>query len=108
MLLAIAIGVVLADAFLFLAAPKFMGGEPMFINPSGDRGGVPSSLVVLGVVAVLIVVGLVWMIRIHRADPEPDHHAWRYREARLNAGQTRVAGRPAWWLDPSSVRRPSP
>jgi len=26
------------------------------------------------------VAGLVWMIRIHRGDPEPDQHAWRYRE----------------------------
>jgi hypothetical protein len=37
-------------------------------------------VVVLGVAVVLIVVGLIWMIRIHRADPEPDQRAWRYRE----------------------------
>jgi hypothetical protein len=26
------------------------------------------------------IVGLVLMIRIYRADPEPDQRAWRYRE----------------------------
>jgi hypothetical protein len=34
----------------------------------------------LGVVGP--IVGLVWMIRIYRADPEPDQHAWRYRAKR--------------------------
>ena len=34
----------------------------------------------MGVVG--IIVGLVWMIRIYRADPEPDQHAWRYRAKR--------------------------
>ncbi len=80
LLLAGAVGVVAVDAFLYVAAPKFMGGEPMFINPGGSGDGVPSGVILLGVVVVMIVVGLVWMIRIHRADPEPDQHAWRYRE----------------------------
>ena len=34
----------------------------------------------LGVVGV--IGGLAWMIRIYRADPEPDQHAWRYRAKR--------------------------
>jgi hypothetical protein len=34
----------------------------------------------LGVGAAGIIVGFAWMIRIYRADPEPDQRVWRYRE----------------------------
>ena len=27
-----------------------------------------------------ILIGFTWMVRIYRADPEPDQRAWRYRE----------------------------
>jgi len=29
-----------------------------------------------------VVIGFVWMVRIYRANPEPDHGAWRYRANR--------------------------
>lgn len=53
--------------FLFIAAPGFMGPPPPFEQLSRGVG-------VLG-----LVVGFAWMIRIYRADPEPDQRSWRYR-----------------------------
>jgi hypothetical protein len=61
---------------LFMAAPGSIG--PMFGPP--DVLG-PLSLqeaVVLASLAVQ-VLAFVAMWRIHRADPEPDQAAWRYR-----------------------------
>jgi hypothetical protein len=55
-------------AFLFAAAPNTVYDGP------GVGDSVPTWLGVVG-----IAVGLVWMWRIHRADPEPDPRAWRYR-----------------------------
>jgi uncharacterized protein YjeT (DUF2065 family) len=81
LLLAVAVGVVLVEGFVYVAAPKSTGVEPVFGNPAGSvDGGVPAGLLTLAVAIVLVVVGLVWMIRIHRADPEPDQRNWRYRE----------------------------
>jgi hypothetical protein len=70
--LAVVVGIIL-PAWLFVAAPGHMGGD----------WGTPlwySALPWVGMVGV--VVGLVWMVRIHRADPEPDQKAWRYRSKR--------------------------
>ena len=68
------IGVVMVlgiAGFLFIAAP----------NGSSATGGYSGPLVVLvAAVGVLgLIVGLIPMIRILRADPEPDTKAWRYR-----------------------------
>jgi hypothetical protein len=57
---------------LFLNLPNTMGG-PSF-EPSLTEWIMPG----LGVLG--IVVGLAWMVRILRADPEPDSSAWRYRD----------------------------
>lgn len=73
-MIALAVMFVFLGVFLFVAAPGYMGG-PMTRVPFWY-----DALPVLGVVG--IVVGLVWMVRIHRADPEPDQHAWRYRAKR--------------------------
>jgi protein-S-isoprenylcysteine O-methyltransferase Ste14 len=59
-------------AILFLNLPNTMGGP--FFEPSLTEWIVPG----LGVLGIL--VGLAWMVRIIRADPEPDSSAWRYRE----------------------------
>jgi hypothetical protein len=56
--------------FLTIAAPNSMGRNP--VEP-----GAVYCLPLLGVLG--IVIGLAWMIRIHRADPEPDPGSWRYR-----------------------------
>jgi hypothetical protein len=83
-MIVLAIMVIGLTAFLLLSAPGTMGG-PMYSNPPGIGP------IALGVLSTLIgiggsVIGLVWMIRIHRADPEPDQHAWRYlaRHGRTN------------------------
>ena len=70
--LAVAFGAPLFAAFLWVAAPgSFEGGfyrEPLLV----------SLLPWLGVIGV--VVGIVWMIRIYRADAEPIETTWRYRD----------------------------
>ncbi len=61
--------------FYLVARPGWMGGpmfEPRYFGLSLDE----ASLVVgFGGMAV----GLGWMIRIYRADPEPGERTWRYR-----------------------------
>ena len=54
-------------AFLFLNMPNTFG--PYLIE------WIAPGLGILG-----ILVGLAWMIRILRADPEPNSSAWRYRD----------------------------
>lgn len=63
------IGFVLAP-LLFVAAPGPMGPPP----PQW------ATLATLSVGAGGILAGFIWMVRIYRADPEPDPGAWRYRE----------------------------
>jgi hypothetical protein len=64
---AAAIFTLLLSAFLIVAAPNSMGG--------GSPGPGPAALI--GVVG--LAVGILWMVRILRADPEPDAKSWRYR-----------------------------
>ena len=56
---------------LFIAAPNGIGAT---VNYAG-----PLAVVVPGAGVVGFVIGLGWMVRILRADPEPDAKAWRYR-----------------------------
>jgi Flp pilus assembly protein TadB len=64
---------ILAVAFIILivlAAPNYMyTPEPK-----------PPDVFMLGIPVLGFVIGLAWMWRILRADPEPDSEAWRYRE----------------------------
>jgi hypothetical protein len=63
------LGFVLAP-FLYIAAPGFKGPPPPDWQVIGS--------LVVGAAGILI--GFMWMVRIYRADPEPDQRAWRYRE----------------------------
>lgn len=64
--------VVLAfPAFLFIAAPNSMGG-------GNDPGPIQWLVPAIGIAG--LIVGLVWMVRILRADPEPGAKFWRYRD----------------------------
>ena len=65
------VGFVIAP-FSYLAAPGFMGGRPPDLPIIG----------VAGVGFAGILIGFLWMVRIYRADPEPDQRAWRYRDRR--------------------------
>jgi hypothetical protein len=58
-------------AFFFVAAPNFTGG---FYDPG------PIGLLVPAIGVAALVVGLAWMVRILRADPERDAKSWRYRD----------------------------
>jgi len=55
---------------LITVAPGYMGSQPAlpWLAPS--------------VAVAMQAIGLVWMVRIYRTsfDPEPDQHAWRYRD----------------------------
>ena len=72
-----AIGVLAALVFPFLAvaSPSYMGGG---MRPPGLLSDLLSALpVAIGIVGV--VVGLAWMVRILRQDPESGPSHWRYR-----------------------------
>ena len=74
-MIALAVGGIALTAFMLISAPTMMGGGPMTGTPVWTY-----AFYALGGLGV--VVGLVWMVRIHRADPEPERHAWRYRAKR--------------------------
>lgn len=62
--------------FLWIATPG-LPGTPMF-EPRILGLTYDAALGVAGLGGMAF--GLAWMIRIHRADPEPDLGAWRYRD----------------------------
>jgi len=69
--LAVAFSIPVVTAFLYLAAPNFPGGgmhEPPLIETLMPWASVG-----------LLIVGLVWMIRLSRPDPEAGERSWRYR-----------------------------
>jgi|GEM_PF-3898366 len=76
-MIALTILVIGLAGFLIIGAPGTMGGGMMDYSPR--IGPFPDGVLVVLISVVGLVIGLVWMIRIHRADPEPDQHAWRYR-----------------------------
>jgi hypothetical protein len=70
LMLAAAILTVAFIILFVLAAPDYMyTPEPK-----------PPDVIVFGIPVLGFVIGLAWMWRILRADPEPDSEAWRYRE----------------------------
>jgi hypothetical protein len=69
-LLVIALVIIALGAFFVVAKPGFMGGPGPWdgwVEMAGATG---------------LLVGFFWMLRIHRANPEPDHRNWRYRSRR--------------------------
>jgi hypothetical protein len=60
---------------LFMAAPNTMGGGPWMEPPEPNL--LPAIVIGAGILAY--VVGLAWMIRIYRADPEAHKSFWRSR-----------------------------
>ena len=60
-------------AFLFIAAPN--GPSGMYLQEPG-----PIWLIVPAIGVMGLAVGLLWMVRIFRADPEPRTKSWRYRD----------------------------
>jgi hypothetical protein len=74
-LIAIAILAIGLAVIGFIAAPGFSSG----LGTGMRFGPIPFDAFVLLAGMTGLMGGLVWMIRIHRADPEPDQHAWRYR-----------------------------
>ena len=61
----------------FVVAPFSYVAAPGFTGPPPPDWQVIGSLVVG---AAGIMIGFFWMVRIYRADPEPDQRVWRYRE----------------------------
>jgi len=71
--LAIAFAVPMFAGLLYVAMPQ--GPSPMFL---GERPLVETFVPWAGV--GLYMVGLVWMIRLSRPDPEAGERSWRYRD----------------------------
>jgi hypothetical protein len=72
LLIAIAIFLPIIMFVAWSAQPGFTGG-PMFGEPPWYQATLPWAA------AAVYMFGLGWMIRIYRADPEPDRQTWRYR-----------------------------
>jgi hypothetical protein len=68
---------ILAAGVVFVVAPLVWLATPLFpgLQPRADL-----LLAAYGLAAVGLVGGFAWMVRIHRADPEPQQRTWRYRE----------------------------
>ena len=65
--------VLVLEPFLWIAMPS-MGGPMLMEEP-------PLWVQLLPGAGYLgQIVGLAWMVRIYRTDPEPDQHAWRSLE----------------------------
>ena len=71
--LTLAIALPLVVGLLFIAAPQMHG--PMFER---EPSRIESLLPWAGI--ALYIVGLVWMFRLSRANPEAGESAWRYRD----------------------------
>jgi hypothetical protein len=67
--LAVFVGII-APAIAFVASPGYMIAPPVSVDA------------IYGLSVLSAIVGLVWMVRIHRANPEPDQGTWRYRAKR--------------------------
>jgi hypothetical protein len=71
--LAIAFGLPLLAGFLYILMPG--GGRPMFEpEPSLIDQLVPWAG------GAGVILGLVWMVRLSRQDPEAGQRTWRYRD----------------------------
>jgi hypothetical protein len=70
--LTIAYAAPLIAAFLYIGGPGTIGG--MFAEPSLIEVALPWAG------AAGIVLGIAWMLRLSRPDPEPGQRSWRYRD----------------------------
>ena len=70
-MLLLVIGLGILGFVMLLAAPGFIGG--MMYEPPWYAAALPWAG------PAIYLIGLGWMIRIYRADPEPDETTWRYR-----------------------------
>jgi hypothetical protein len=71
--LALAIAAPVVAAFLWVAAPGTMGGGMFY--------GAPLIVTLFPLTGVVgFIVGLIWIIRLSRPDPEAGEPSWRYRD----------------------------
>jgi membrane associated rhomboid family serine protease len=69
--LTIALAAPFIAAFLYVAAPGFIGG---LTEPSLLESALPWAA------AAGVIVGIAWMVRLSRTDPERGERSWRYRD----------------------------
>jgi hypothetical protein len=67
------VAIAMPFAVLILSVMQPGGSTPMLYEPPWYEAAV------LGAGAAGYLLGLAWMIRIYRADPEPGERTWRYR-----------------------------
>jgi hypothetical protein len=70
--LVVAFAAPVVTALLCMAAPGTIG--PMFFEPPRFASLLPWACV------VGVIVGIVWMLRLSRPDPEAGERSWRYRD----------------------------
>jgi hypothetical protein len=71
-------GLVAAVLVLLAFVAVLLLSLPNTIGTLAEPGLVERIAPGIGILGIL--VGLAWMVRILRADPEPDSSAWRYRD----------------------------
>ncbi len=71
--LVVAFAAPVVAGFLLVAAPGTMGGG-MFYKPSLIETLLPWAG------GIGVVVGIAWMLRLSRPDPEAGERTWRYRD----------------------------
>ena len=71
-------GRAIARAMIWAVTVVFFVSVFWFVaRPALLYGFQPLPIELVGI--AMAVLGLLWMVRIYRANPEPDQHAWRYR-----------------------------
>ena len=62
----------------YIAAPSFMGDGMIWVSMSWELRLLVALAPWAGVAGTL--VGVAWMLRLSRPDPEPGQRSWRYRD----------------------------
>ncbi len=63
----------------WISAPGTMGGG-MSLGGGSSFGWSLIEMLIPSVGGIGVIVGIVWMLRLSRPDPEPGERSWRYRD----------------------------
>ena len=77
--LVIAFAAPLLAGLLWVAQPGTMGGG-MFLGGGSSFGWSLIEMLLPWAAAIGVIVGIVWMLRLSRPDPEAGERTWRYRD----------------------------
>lgn len=77
--LVVAVAAPVLAGFLWVAQPGTMGGA-MSLGGGLPFGWSLIEMLIPWVGGIGVIVGIVWMLRLSRPDPEPGVRSWRYRD----------------------------